>query len=196
MINFTIYFDGSLEDFVNFAEQVRLATMDDEGRSIVSWPSDRLKTNPFQRTLLFHPKRTPDVAGKIHVIGGFDPLVGKTDKTLLSITIEEETYDSVWQIWESFKDELDKKDLMIGEPLGSFSVPKRSDIKQHHQEARSKSGRPRDPDYEWARRQVHEEGRSNPEVFVEWQQRIDPQKLEALANPLESFKKAMKKKPE
>jgi hypothetical protein len=59
-----------------------------------------------------------------------------------------------------------------------------------------KPGRPRNPDNEWARKQVYERRRDKREVFVEWQERRrsrdDWLKLE---DPWDSFQKMLRMKP-
>ncbi len=58
----------------------------------------------------------------------------------------------------------------------------------------SGGGRPRDPDYEWASQQVHELGRDQRQVFKEWADRIGKDRLEALVDPWDSFRKGIKRK--
>lgn len=55
-------------------------------------------------------------------------------------------------------------------------------------------GRPRDPDYEWASQQVYELGRDQRQVFKEWADRIGKDRLEALVDPWDSFRKGIKRK--
>ena len=59
----------------------------------------------------------------------------------------------------------------------------------YHNEKR-KSGRPRDPLNEWAYYQVRREGRDWRDVYLEWMERKTNSDL--LANPIDSFKKAIK----
>lgn len=57
-----------------------------------------------------------------------------------------------------------------------------------------KGGRPRNSDDEWAREQVQVLGRPKLEVFQEWKTRIG-ERAKVLADPQESFDKAVGKKP-
>lgn len=58
---------------------------------------------------------------------------------------------------------------------------------------KSKGGRPRNPDDEWARYQVNKLKRPKTEVYKEWKVRIGPDRLRNLINPEDSFKKALKR---
>jgi hypothetical protein len=56
--------------------------------------------------------------------------------------------------------------------------------------AKARSGRPRDPGYDWAFKQIEVLGRPNIEVYNEWL-KINPDQVELLVNPLKSFKNAI-----
>lgn len=66
--------------------------------------------------------------------------------------------------------------------------------KKSDQEHAPLGGRPRNADDEWAREQIHLLGRSKPEVFAEWKQRIGD-RAHSLADLEDSFDKVVGKKP-
>lgn len=196
MIFFTMIFNGSLQDFIDFADKIRREETNAEGQSIMRWDPTRDPGSPFTRTLLIGPNADAEAVGKIQAVTDFDPNAGMMEPIHLMVTIEDRHYEDVWWLWTAFRELMEKEGLLIGDALGPIALPKSAQGGRPDEGPRSRGGRPRDPDYEWARREVHNLRRNPALVYQEWLQRLDPARRSSLANLLSSFKKAIKKKPE
>ncbi len=91
------------------------------------------------------------------------------------------------ELERTLQGQADARDVAGREKLAEYLIKPTS-------KAKAPSGRPRNPDDEWAREQVHVLGRSKQEVFPEWKARIG-ERAKVLADPQESFDKAIGKKP-
>ena len=109
--------------------------------------------------------------------------VGLPDgKTRLEVWVWKEGWDKASWVWQRIVDEM-RRDGRI-DLAGDESVKK----------ARFRdSGRPQYPENAWAYQQVNELGRDPMDVYPEWCKRA-ANRVKELADPMESFKKAIKPK--
>jgi len=84
----------------------------------------------------------------------------------------------------------DYKDLDAKRAAQIIQSTVRSEMRQR----KLRGGRPRNSNDDWACQQVWEQGREGNKVYGEWLNRIDPVRRGNLADPKDSFKKAVSKR--
>jgi hypothetical protein len=90
-----------------------------------------------------------------------------------------EDFSELAPIWEKVKAELNRRGMVI-EAEPAFALPHR------------KGGRPRYPEDDYAWEQVNVNHRDRKDVYPEWKERADPDRLKQLADPQDSFNKAVR----
>ena len=90
-----------------------------------------------------------------------------------------EDFGELAPIWEKVKAELIRLGLMI-EAEPALALP------------HGKGGRPRFPEDDYAWEQVNVNHRGRKDVYPEWKERADPDRLKQLADPQDSFNKAVR----
>ena len=91
-----------------------------------------------------------------------------------------EDFSELAPIWEKVKAELNRRGMVI-EAEPTHALP------------HGKGGRPRYPEDDYAWEQVNVVGRKRKDVYPEWKERADPDRLKELADPQDSFNKAVRR---